>query len=264
MVCRLCKNKKGPFVKGKNLCKKCDNLRGIKRNFIKKCKKFNIEYNEDDYLYFMICSQCKGKKKREEFNSKKSRFCIKCTSRDSFSERERLRSVKRKYISKCERFGIEYANDDHLFFKICTSCGKRKKLDSFTLKKSQHCFECGVLRQKIRSSISSRIGKAMKKNGQSMGCFLPYTIEELRDHLESRFESWMSWDNWGKYDPMVWNDNDKSTWTWNVDHIIPHSNFIYDSMEHPNFKKCWALSNLRPLSSKQNCLDGANRVIRGV
>ena len=27
-----------------------------------------------------------------------------------------------------------------------------------------------------------------------------------------------------------------------------------------NFKKCWALENLRPLSSKQNLLDGSTRV----
>ena len=27
-------------------------------------------------------------------------------------------------------------------------------------------------------------------------------------------------------------------------------------MEDENFKKCWALSNLRPLNSKQNLLEG--------
>ena len=30
-------------------------------------------------------------------------------------------------------------------------------------------------------------------------------------------------------------------------------------MEHPNFLVTWKLSNLRPLSSKQNLLDGSNR-----
>lgn len=30
-------------------------------------------------------------------------------------------------------------------------------------------------------------------------------------------------------------------------------------MNEENFKKCWALSNLRPYSAKQNLLDGANR-----
>jgi hypothetical protein len=31
-------------------------------------------------------------------------------------------------------------------------------------------------------------------------------------------------------------------------------------MEDDNFKKCWALSNLRPLDAKQNLMDGVNRI----
>lgn len=34
----------------------------------------------------------------------------------------------------------------------------------------------------------------------------------------------------------------------------------YDSMQHPNFLKSWALENLRPYNSKQNLLDGIKRV----
>ena len=69
----------------------------------------------------------------------------------------------------------------------------------------------------------------------------------------------MTWDNWSRYNPETWDDNDPSTWTWQVDHLKPHSTFNYDSMEHPDFKKCWALENLRPLSAKQNVLDGITR-----
>ena len=68
----------------------------------------------------------------------------------------------------------------------------------------------------------------------------------------------MSWSNWGKYDYINWDDNNLSTWTWNIDHIIPQAKLPYDSMEHPNFEKCWILSNLRPLSSKQNLLKSNN------
>jgi len=35
---------------------------------------------------------------------------------------------------------------------------------------------------------------------------------------------------------------------------------INASMEDENFKKCWSLDNLRPLNSKQNILDGSNRI----
>jgi hypothetical protein len=70
----------------------------------------------------------------------------------------------------------------------------------------------------------------------------------------------MTWSNWGNYSRETWDDKDISTWTWQIDHIVPHSNFNYTSMEDENFRKCWALLNLRPLSAKQNNIDGANRI----
>ena len=65
----------------------------------------------------------------------------------------------------------------------------------------------------------------------------------------------MTWDNHGNYNKQLWNDNDQLTWTWQLDHIIPQSDLLYISMSEDNFKKCWALSNLRPYSAKQNLLD---------
>jgi hypothetical protein len=82
----------------------------------------------------------------------------------------------------------------------------------------------------------------------------------LKEHLEKQFELWMNWNNYGKYNAKIWNDNDSTTWTWQIDHIIPHSTFQYVSMQDDSFKKCWAIENLRPLSSKQNLLDGVNKV----
>ena len=89
--------------------------------------------------------------------------------------------------------------------------------------------------------------------------FLPYTIEELKCHLELQFDPWMNWHNHGKYNSKIWDDNNQLTWTWQIDHIIPQSDFVYLSMQDDSFRKCWDLSNLRPLSSKQNLIDGVRR-----
>jgi len=113
---------------------------------------------------------------------------------------------------------------------------------------------------KLRRNVSRLINFKINKNSKSSFKYLPYTVQELKAHLESQFEDWMTWDNWGKYRVDSWNDNDKSTWTWQVDHIICQADLPYDSMEHPNFKKCWALSNLRPYSAKQNQKDGVSRI----
>jgi len=114
---------------------------------------------------------------------------------------------------------------------------------------------------RLRRIVANSVRKAFVKNGFSKGNnslknYLPYTFEELVKHIENQFEAWMNWENHGIYNNDTWNDNDQSTWTWHIDHIIPHSKFYYDSMKHPDFQKCWALSNLRPLSSKNNILKG--------
>ena len=118
---------------------------------------------------------------------------------------------------------------------------------------------------KLRHSISRDIYFALKKNGhsknnQSIIKFLPYSMAQLKQHIENLFEPWMNWNNRGKYNPRTWNDNNPLTWKWNLDHIIPHSDLPYKSMEDENFKKCWALENLRPYSAKQNIIDGSTKV----
>jgi len=118
---------------------------------------------------------------------------------------------------------------------------------------------------RIRNLISSKITKQLKLSGSCKGggsClyYLPYTIQELKDHIEKQFEPWMTWNNQGLYVAENWNDNDQTTWKWQLDHIIPASSFNYTSMEDQTFKECWALSNLRPLSAKQNQLDGAIKI----
>lgn len=65
-----------------------------------------------------------------------------------------------------------------------------------------------------------------------------YTVEQLRQHLESQFTPEMNWSNYGTY--------------WELDHITPRFKFYYESYDDKQFKQCWALSNLRPLTIKEN------------
>lgn len=111
---------------------------------------------------------------------------------------------------------------------------------------------------RLRKIISRSVQKAISKDG-SITKHLPYSFQELKAHLEKQFELWMTWSNHGPYNPNTWNDKDQSTWTWQIDHIIPQSKLLYTSMKDDNFTKCWAFDNLRPLSAKQNVIDGASR-----
>jgi hypothetical protein len=61
-----------------------------------------------------------------------------------------------------------------------------------------------------------------------------YSLDDLRAHLERQFTKSMSWENYGE--------------VWEIDHVVP-----VDSFDLPReVAVCWALTNLRPLTKKQN------------
>lgn len=71
---------------------------------------------------------------------------------------------------------------------------------------------------------------------QLLGC----SFEECRKHIESQWEPWMSWINFG----ICGQD------TWQIDHIVPIASFnLVDPEEQ---KICFHYLNLRPLCSKAN------------
>lgn len=112
---------------------------------------------------------------------------------------------------------------------------------------------------KLSSNMSRLIRRAIKLEGSSKGRessfkYLEYTREEYRTHIESQFEPWMNWGNYGAH-----RKGNLPNYRWQIDHIIPQSDLPYSSMEDENFKKCWALSNLRPLCAKRNQLEGVQR-----
>ncbi len=119
----------------------------------------------------------------------------------------------------------------------------------------------------LRLLISSSVGRGLKiRNSSKQGgsCFkaLGFTPQKLMDHLMNHPEKewWMNENNHGAYKAELWDDDDPFTFVWHIDHKIPHSEFKYTSMDDPEFKKCWALENLRPYSAKQNVIDGGSRV----
>jgi hypothetical protein len=102
---------------------------------------------------------------------------------------------------------------------------------------------------RMRIIVSRQVTKGLIKMNvtkeNSTWSSLSYSPQKLKEHLESLFEPWMSWDNYG---------NKRGDWS--IDHIVPHSSFKFDSMDHPDFQKCWALENLRPLDHWENMKKG--------
>lgn len=130
---------------------------------------------------------------------------------------------------------------------ICDECYKtiKRAKDSRNLKrrlKEDPAY-------KFRIYTSNAIGRALRRRngskcGQSIMQFLPYTMSELIEHIESQWEPWMNWDNYGSFEA--------GRKKWHIDHIISQDKLSYDSMDHPNFRLCWSLTNLRPLEAFEN------------
>jgi hypothetical protein len=192
-------------------------------------------------------------KKREQYNSNKEKIS------ELFKEKYANDTVFAESKKQRERVRYE-SNKDEIKKRVMQyrKNNKKKANDHLTNRRLNDP------KFKLRHDISVRIRNGLhslgiSKNKKSITTSLPYSISELKIHLEKQFEPWMSWLNHGSYRVELWNDNDQSTWTWQIDHIIPHSTFKYSSMDDEEFKKCWSLDNLRPLSAKQNILDGTSR-----
>lgn len=91
------------------------------------------------------------------------------------------------------------------------------------------------MRQRIASGIRQCLKGAVKQS--SVFDYLDYTAQDLKSHLERQFLPNMGWHNMEK---------------WHIDHIVPISHFVYNGPHDIEFKRAWALSNLRPLWAVDN------------
>ena len=206
----------------------------------------NSQYNTKEG--FRTCNKCGEEKEltKENFYRKTTCGIMDSTCKVCrLEEKKEYHKANREYILEQRR--KEYADPEKRAKKLARdrAYSKRPEAAAKRQKRRNHRKKIDPV-YKLRHNISSHICGALKRNkgskiGESILAHLPYTIAELRQHIESQFEAGMSWENWGKGEGC-----------WNIDHIYPHSKLPYDSLEHPNFAKAWALSNLRPLWEIEN------------
>ena len=98
---------------------------------------------------------------------------------------------------------------------------------------------------RLKHNTRTLVYYALKRNGYSKTSKTKYILgcsfEEFKNHIESQWESWMSWDNYGKY-------NGEERYGWDIDHIVPTSSGINEN----NIIALNHYSNLQPLCSYIN------------
>ncbi len=173
------------------------------------------------------CGTCKELKSLDGFHRKsaskdgRKSICKECVSEYKKVYRkenaDKIKAYKKKNKEKIKEQHREYtrarANSDELF-KLGRNLGT-------------------MLRNSFRRQGFSKNGKSR----EILGC----SYKEFKFYLESKFELWMSWDNYGLY-------NGELNHGWDIDHIIP----INTATTEKELIKLNHYSNLQPLCSKVN------------
>jgi hypothetical protein len=102
----------------------------------------------------------------------------------------------------------------------------------------------GALRNRVTTRIHAVLRKG-SKGGARTEALVGWTFAELRTHLERQFTAGMNWENMGE---------------WHIDHIVPLRSFTITGPHDPEFRRAWALTNLRPLWAKDNLSKHDKRV----
>ena len=229
----------------KSICKKCTkeymkeynkkNYNTNKKEMLEKNKKWK-ENNSDYHKKYL--------KEYRENNKEKSKEYAKEYWENN---KEKLKVYKKDWNNENKKYHKEYNKDYYLenkeFLKKEAAeyrVNNKNKINKHTRerKKNDPLF-------KMRHGIGNLILKSIKRNGYSkksktaeiLGC----TFLEFKEYLESKFESWMTWENRGLY-------NGEINYGWDIDHIIP----ISSAETEEDVIRLNHFSNLQPLCSKIN------------
>lgn len=190
-----------------------------KDGYRNKCMDCIKEYNADKKDIKKVYNKQYQENNKEEIAKTKKEYYA--NNKDDIFAYQKEYNQKNKTIISNKRH-IYYTNNKEMFLEINNKNEKKRM-------KNDPAFRAKKL-------VSEAIRKIIKSNGgqKSNTTFniLPYTAQELVKHLKTTC--------------------DIDTTDLHIDHIIPHSMFEYDSLEHPNCKLAWKLTNLQFLPAAEN------------
>jgi hypothetical protein len=228
---------------------------------MKKCSKCNIEFdlshfNKDKSSKDGLRSNCKScaKEYRERNSEKQKEYRERTKLRNSSNWKEKYYADKtdkklknmiyyQNHKDRIKEKSQEYYSNNKEKKKNYQKNyqeNNREKRNKYLAERRQN-DEMFRLITNIRNLIlNSFYEMGYSKNSKTneiLGC----TFDELKFHLESKFESWMNWNNRGIY-------NGELNFGWDIDHIIPLS----DAKNVEDLYRLNHYTNLQPLCSKVN------------
>ncbi len=101
------------------------------------------------------------------------------------------------------------------------------------------------IRKTLKGNLNHRVSVAVQqslvnnKQGRKWESLVGYSMNQLKEHLESLFTAGMTWERFLKGEI-------------HIDHLIPINFFHFNSPDDLDFQTCWSLENLRPLWAVDN------------
>ena len=190
-----------------------------------------------------ICNQCKKEKTILEYSRDKytkdgfTSSCKECRNTKSkiWRQKNYLENKEEVLIKNSE---WRKSNWDKVYNQRKESGYCKRSRKKWYHKKGKFNINW-VISERIRSRVRSVLnGKVKSKSTlELLGC----SIDDLKNHLQSKFYADMSWENYGSY--------------WHIDHIRPCASFNLQNEKEQ--KICFHYSNLQPLTAKDNLNKGA-------
>lgn len=148
--------------------------------------------------------------------------------------------IKKHRCDPCQKVAL--AETARASSRARTSDPRRRDIQNAWFRNKTATCPKFAISQRMKTLIWRDLGRG--KAGRSWKEFVDYTLDELIYHIERQFLPGMTWDNRGE---------------WHIDHIVPLSSFKFSSADDIEFKRAWALSNLRPLWALDNIRKQATR-----
>ncbi len=222
-----------------------------KNKVMKKCAVCENEFLETNIIKYCCSKKCSNEKRNKDRQKKPIEFeCVICNTKFTQKRKDNLTcsgTCSQKLWTK-NNPEKDWERQNGKDAKVRRKKWIEKNYDVFrkTQNKSKLKRYHNDINYKIQRNVSNLIKAYFKKKNIPkrsktliiLGC----SYEDFRQHLESQFQDWMSWDNHGKY------EKDKFNIGWDIDHIIPlDSAKIEEDIIRLNH-----YTNLQPLCSKIN------------
>ena len=147
---------------------------------------------------------------------------------------------RKKYLKEYyQRNKEKILNQSKIYFKNNQKIKQDKNNKRYKERRdSDPLFKLSTnLRRNLRTAFNKGNFSKKSRSYEILGC----SFEKFKQHLESLFEPWMNWENYGLY-------NGELNYGWDIDHIIPNSSALTED----EVIKLNHYTNLQPLCSKVN------------